>query len=219
LIRLHYHPGNASMAPHILLRELGVPFELVLVDRAHDEHKSPAYLALNPNGLIPVLQDGGVVLYETAAILLHLADTHPQARLVPALATAERSDFYKWLIWLTNTLQATLIAYFYPERWVHEGNEEGSRQVMTQAQARIQPMLEQLDAQMASHGGPWLLGTAYSAADPLAFMLGRWTRGFTGPACPPARTLPHLGHYLQRMLNRPAVQEAIAAEQLPQPWV
>ena len=219
MIRLHYHPGNASMAPHILLRELGMPFELVLVDRAHDAHKSPGYLALNPNGLIPVMQDAGLVLYETAAILLHLADNHPQAGLVPALATAERADFYKWLIWLTNTLQATLIAYFYPERWVSEGNEEGSRQVMAQAQVRIQPMLKQLDEQLASHGGPWLLGKGYSAADPFAFMLCRWTRGFTGPTCPPAREFAHLGPYLKRMLERPAVQQVIAVEKLPPPWV
>ena len=76
-------------------------------------------------------------------------------------------------------------------------------------------MLDQLDAQLASHGAEWLLGERFSAADPLAFMLCRWTRGFTRPA----RSLPHLGTYLQRMLARPAVQRAIATEKLPQPWV
>lgn len=65
--QLHYHPSNASMAPHLVLEELAVPFELVLVDRANHAHKSPAYLALNPNGLIPVWVDGDLVLYETAA--------------------------------------------------------------------------------------------------------------------------------------------------------
>ena len=70
------------MTPHILLCELGEYFELVLVDRAGNAHKSPAYLRLNPNGLIPVLEDGDLVLYETAAIVLHLADTHPQAALI-----------------------------------------------------------------------------------------------------------------------------------------
>lgn len=219
MIRLHYYPGNASMTPHILLCELGEQFELVLVDRTKDAHKSPEYLRLNPNGRIPVLQDGALTLYETAAIVLHLADTHPQAELIPPLASAERAHFYKWLIWLTNTLQAALIAYFYPERWVDEGNDEGATQVKVHAQARIGPMLEQLDQLLASHGGPWMLGERFSAIDPFTFMLCRWTRGFSGSASPPARSFPQLGPYLQRMLERPAVQRVLAAERLPQPWV
>ena len=215
MIQLHYYPSNASMAPHILLRELGAPFELVRVDRDQGAHKSPAYLKLNPNGLIPVLVDGELVLYETAAILLHLADTHAEAGLAPALATPERAQFYKWLIWLTNTLQPSLIAYYYPERWVDEGNAAGVAQVKAHAEARIAPLLDQLEAQLGSHQGPWLLGQQYSAADAMAFMLCRWTRGFARPA----RSLPRLGAYLNRMLERPAVRQAIEAEQLPQPWV
>ena len=68
MIRLHYYPGNASFTPHVLLQELGTPFELVLVDREQGAHKAPAYLRLNPNGLIPVLEHDDLVLYETAAI-------------------------------------------------------------------------------------------------------------------------------------------------------
>lgn len=85
MLQLHYFPSNASLTPHMLLEELGVPYELKLVDRAHGAHKAPDYLALNPNGLIPVLveahAEGDLVLYETAAICLHLVDTHPQAGL------------------------------------------------------------------------------------------------------------------------------------------
>ena len=80
MLALHYYPGNASMVPHILLHELKLPFELKLVDRTKGAHKSPDYLKLNPNGLIPVLQDGALVLYETAAICLHLVDTHPRGQ-------------------------------------------------------------------------------------------------------------------------------------------
>jgi glutathione S-transferase len=97
MLKLHYFPGNASMAPHMLLEELGVPYELSLVDRTKQAHKSPAYLELNPNGLIPVLVDGELVLYETAAICLHLVDTHPAAGLAPALGSGDRAHFYKWL--------------------------------------------------------------------------------------------------------------------------
>lgn len=219
MLQLHYYPSTASMAPHILLRELGVHFELVLVDRAADAHKSAAYLRLNPNGLLPVLQDGELVLYETAAILLHLVDTHPQAGLCPPLASPERAQFYKWLMWLTNTLQANLILYFYPHRYVDQGNEAGVAQVRFHTQQRIGSMLEQLDQLLAAHAGPWILGPTYSALDPFVFTLSRWTRGFTGPASQPARDYPHLGPYLRRMLERPAVQQVLAAEQLQQPWI
>ena len=215
MIQLHHYPSTASMAPHIVLRELGVPFELLTVDQPNKAHKSPAYLKLNPNGLIPVLVDGELVLYETAAILLHLADTHPAAGLMPPLGSAARAQAYKWLIWLTNTLQATLIAYFYPERWVAEGNAAGAAEVKAQAEARIAGMLDQLDAQLAASGGPWLLDADYGIADALAFTLCRWTRNFARPA----RSLPHIAPWQQRMLARPAVQQVFAAEALPQPWV
>lgn len=98
-MKLFYFPGNASMAPHFVLEEIGLPFELAFVDRTQEAHKSADYLKLNPNGLIPVLVDGDLVLYETAAICLHLADTHPDKKLAPALGTHERSRFYTWLMW------------------------------------------------------------------------------------------------------------------------
>ncbi len=216
MLHLHYYPSTAAMAPHIVLQELGVPFELVLVDRPADAHKSPDYLKLNPNGLIPVLTDGDLVLYETAAICLYLCDMHPQAQLAPPLGTVERAHFYKWLIWLTNTLQATLITYFYPERSVNPGNAAGAAEVKAQAERKVGAMLDQLDAELAHHGGPWLLGQNYSALDPYAMMLCRWTRGF---ASAPARVRPHLGPYLQAMLVRQAVQRVFATEKLVQPWV
>ncbi len=216
MLQLHYYPSTASMAPHIVLQELGVPFELVLVDRTADAHKAPEYLQLNPNGLIPVLTDGDLVLYESAAICLYLCDTHPQAKLAPALGTAERAHFYKWLMWLTNTLQTTLITYFYPERLVNPGNAAGAAEVKAQAERKVGELLDQLDAELARHGGPWLLGQTYSALDPYTLMLCRWTRGFSSA---PARARPHLGPYLQAMLARPAVQRVFATEKLPQPWV
>src|SRR4051812_4806431 len=108
MYKLYFFPGNANLAPHMLLEELGVEYELVLVDRDKNAQKSPEYLKLNPNGRIPTLLDGEFVLYETAAICLHLVDRHPQAGLAPQVGTVERAEFYKWLIYLTNTLQAEL---------------------------------------------------------------------------------------------------------------
>jgi glutathione S-transferase len=215
MLKLYYHPGNANLAPHMLLEEIGVPYELVLVDRAANAHKTPEYLKLNPNGQIPVLVDGAFVLYESAAICLYLADRFPQAKLAPALQSPERALFYQWLFWCTNTLQAMLMHYFYGERMVHEGDAGAAVQVKSRAEARIGGMLDRLDEQLASHGGEWLLGPQFSAVDPYALMLCRWTRGFARPA----RSLPHLGPYLQRVLARPAVQRAFASEQLAAPLV
>ena len=211
------------MAPHILLRELGVPFNLLLVDRMQNAQKMTAYLKLNPNGLIPVLTDGesgDLILYEAAAICLHLCDTHPASGLAPPVDTAERAHFYKWLMWLTNTLQATLIAYFYPERWVNAGNDSGAAQVKAMAEIKVGVLLDQLDAELAkqaqTHATPWLLGADYSAVDIYTLMLCRWTRNFEST---PARDRTHLGPYLQRILVRPAVVKAFEAEGLAQPWV
>jgi glutathione S-transferase len=214
-MELHYYPSTAAMVPHIVLEELGIPYERVLVDRTQNRHKEPAYLRLNPNGLIPVLTDGDLVLYETAAIVLHLCDTHPDARLAPPVGTPRRAEFYKWLVWLTNTLQATLIVYFYPERWVNEGNAQGAAEVKAKAHEKVVGLLGQLDALVERNGGPWVLGSDYTALDPYVFTLCRWTRNFPQGK---ARERAHLGPFLQRMSERPAVQRVFAAEQLSAPF-
>jgi len=216
VIELHYYPGNASFTPHVLLHEIGTRFELKLVDRAHGAHQQPDYLKLNPNGQIPVLIDGDLVLYETAAICLYLVDKFPASALAPPVGSIERAQFYKWLVWLSNSPQALLKHYFYPDRMLDEGNTAGVAQLKAHAQAQVGGMLQQIDTQLAAHGGPWLLGTDYSAVDPYAFMLCRWTRGFDTR---PAREHPHIAPYLQRLLQRPAVQRAFQAEGLNPPWV
>ena len=113
MIALYYYPGNASLVPHIILREIGVPFELRLVDRSQNAQQSPEYLKLNPSGRIPVLIDDGHVLFETAAIAMHLADKFPAVGLAPAFGTPlplqsgmtltahvilERRSFFDWLL-------------------------------------------------------------------------------------------------------------------------
>ena len=215
MIELHHAPSTAAMAPHILLTEIGVPFELRPVDTAAQAHRTPAYLALNPNGRVPVLVDGDLVLFESAAICLHLTDCHPQAGLAPLPGSNERAHFYKWLVWLTNTLQATLMVFFYPERWLTDGNDAGAAELKTCAEGRTGALLDLLEAELQRHGGPWLLGARYSAVDPYALMLCRWTRHFAHPA----RARPALGAYLQRVLDRPAVRQVFEREGLALPWV
>lgn len=209
--KLYYYPGNANLAPHMLLEELGAEYELVLVDREKNAQQSAEYLKLNPAGRIPVLIDGSLVLYETAAICLHLVDRHPQAELAPALGSNERADFYKWLIYLTNTLQAELMIYFYPERWVDD--DTAAAQVKSHAESRVGAMLDLVETTLAGHGAPYLLGACYSAVDPYLLMLARWTRMMKNPA----RNRRHLGQYLERVAARPAIQRAFAGEGLGAP--
>lgn len=210
MVTLYGMPSTASMAPHILLREIGRPFEMVLLNRATAAHKAPDYLRLNPNGRVPTLVDGDLVLFESAAICLHLADTHPAAGLAPAPGTAERAHFYKWLVFLTNTVQADMLVYFYPER--HAEGVEAQASVKAMAEARLLERFTLLDRELA--GKAWFLGDRYSAVDPYLLMLARWTR-FMGT---PARSLPNLGPYLARVLARPAVQAAFEAEGLGDPF-
>ena len=113
---LHYAPDNASLIVRVVLLELGLLFETRLVDRQNREQRSADYLRLNPNGLIPVLETPDGTIFETAAIILWLADRHEG--LAPALQDRERASFIKWLFWLSNTLHSALRMLFYPEKYI-----------------------------------------------------------------------------------------------------
>jgi glutathione S-transferase len=119
-------------------------------------------------------------------------------------------------MWLTNTLQATLVVYFYPERWVNAGNAAGAAEVRHHAEIRINNLLKQLDNELTRHGGPWFMGQTYTALDAYVFTLCRWTRNFAGA---PARSKRQLGPYLLRMLERPAVQRVLTNEGLSPPFI
>lgn len=114
--RLHYAPDNASLVIRLALDAMGLPFDTVLVDRRQKQHRGAAYRAMNPNGLIPVLETPQGPMFETAAILLWLADTHGQ--LAPPPHDLQRGPFLKWLFFLSNTLHADLRQLFYPKQYI-----------------------------------------------------------------------------------------------------
>ena len=153
------------------------------------------------------------MLYETAAICLHLADTHPHAALAPPLGSAERAHFYKWLTWLSSTLQATLILYFYPERWADDA--AGAAQVKAHAEAAIGRMLDQLETQLASHGGPWLLGASHRAVDPYAADALPLDARLRATRAQPAAPRP----LSRALLERPAVKCVFEQEGLTAPLI
>ncbi len=196
---LHYYPGNASLFPHMLLRELGCPFELNLVDRDHDAQKSPAYLALNPNGKIPVLVSGGRAIYETCAIGLFLADTHPEAELAPLPGSPHRGDYYKWMAHVSSVLQAEFRAWFYPEEFVIDPAQ--APQVKDAVGARLTEAFGRISDQLRDR--PWLL------------MMIRWGRTLPKPA----REIGGLGAYAEQILARPQVAKAFEVEGLAAPFV
>ncbi|WP_421933885.1 glutathione S-transferase family protein [Phenylobacterium sp.] len=209
MYELHYSPGTASLLPHMMLRELGVPFQLRLVDREGGEQAGPAYLKLNPNGRIPVLVADGRALYETAAIALHLADRHPG--LAPAVGAPDRGDYYKWMVHLANTTQAEFRAWFYPHEYIDDPAHEASAKAA--AGKRMMANFGVIAGQL--EGRDWLLPSGFSAADLYLLMMVRWGRTLPHPA----REKPVLAAHAARVLARPAVQETLAVEGLAAPFV
>lgn len=120
LLRLHWSPDSANLVVRVALERLGLGYEGVRIDRARQGQRDPAYLKLNPQGLIPVLEDGPLVLFETGAILAHLADK--TGKLGPGGPQAHdpvaRAAFLKWLFYLSNTVHADLRLGFYAGRYV-----------------------------------------------------------------------------------------------------
>lgn len=214
-MQLYYYPGNANLAAHILLEEAGCEYELVLVDRSRSAQKSAAYLRLNPNGTIPTLVSGSLVLFETAAICLHIADHHPQAKLAPPLGSPERSHLYKWLFFLSNTVQPAYMAFRYPEQQVAldglpTGESSGNdvlEAVRSAAAARAARAFDVIERSLGNEG-PFLLGAEYSVCDAYLYVLAWWARKLP---VPPARS-PRLRACVQAVAARPATQRACAAE-------
>jgi len=211
MYKLYYSPSTASMAPHILLREIGAPFDLALVDRNAGAQRSEAYLRLNPNGRIPTLVDGDLVVYETAATVLHLVDRFPAAGLAPAVGSPERAHFYRWIAHLSCTVQPEMRPYFYPEQ--HVADPAHAADVKRTAERRLAEMFDRIAALLGD--GPFLLGERYSAVDPYLLMLVRWTRGMTRPA----REVPNLARHAERVLAREAVRRTFEVEGLTAPFV
>jgi glutathione S-transferase len=157
---LYYSPSTASLVVHWLLIELGIPHALHKLDFDKREQKSPEYLAINPAGVVPALALDGDVLTEAAAIVLHLADRHPEAGLAPAVGTPGRGQYYKWMFFMANTLQPAYRAWFYPTEPAGEANVEA---VQAAARAKIEAAWQQVDEHLRANG-PWLLGAQRSAA-------------------------------------------------------
>jgi glutathione S-transferase len=203
---LHYSPGSASLVVHWLLIDLGAKHEVRRVDLAGGEHKQPAYLALNPAGVVPTLQIDGVPVTEAAALVLHLADAHPGAGLAPEPGTIERARLYQWTFFLANTVQPAFRRWFYPGEAAGpdaaDANKDGAR-------VAIEAAWDRIDAHLQAQG-PYLLGERVSAADFLLTMLMRWSRNMPRPAT----GWPSLQALATRMKARPSFRRLYEVEEL-----
>lgn len=201
-MRLFVRSGTASMAPHAVLAELDLPYELVRIER-EEAQGSPDYLALNPQGTVPTLVDGDLVLTESAAIVLHLAEQHPESGLLPAPGPG-RSQVVGWLMFLTNTVQPAFLRWFYPERY-------GDGEVKEVATAELARLFDRIDAHL--EGRTWLVGDTRTVADVFLLMLTRWGRNLD----PQAWERPALRAHSERTFALPGVQRMWAEQELPPP--
>ncbi|MCG7519703.1 glutathione S-transferase family protein [Ruegeria sp. Ofav3-42] len=209
--RLHYAPDNASLVIRLVLEEMGLSFETTLVDRRQSAQDGPAYRALNPNGLIPVLETPQGPIFETAAILLWLADTHGQ--MAPAPDSPDRAAFLKWLFFASNTLHADLRVLFYAEKYIDTAQADTLRHGI---RPRLRQHLRVLN-DVARSAPDWLHADQPSVLTYYLACQMRWM------ALYPARAdrswyqladTPYLQTVLMNLESRPATRAAISAEGL-----
>jgi glutathione S-transferase len=190
------------MAPHAALAEIGVDYRLVEISREEAQEGS-GYRKLNPLGVVPTLfeEESGLVLTESAAILLYLADRFPESQLAPV----ERAAYYRWLVFLTNTVQTAMLRFFYPERYGH-GDAVG-----TAAEHDAGEAFEVLDG--ALEGRTWLAGDHRTGADLFLFMVTRWGRRLERPAW----DKPNLRRHFLATLELPGVRRMLGEQRLEIP--
>ncbi|MEM7240507.1 MAG: glutathione S-transferase family protein [Pseudomonadota bacterium] len=212
-LRLYWSPDSANLVIRMTLGSFGLPFEASRLYRHQSMHKAPDYLAKNPQGLIPVLEDGDLVLFETGAILLHLCEK--MGRMGPdgpAMADpGARGAFLKWLFYLSNTPHAELRMAFYTGRYVSDDSAVplvwGGL-----ANRRIQH-LDLIESQLPETGG--LLGPVTVLEIYLAAMI-RWWHLYGGPDHRLTRVekWPRIHALMRSIEERPAIRSAFASEMI-----
>jgi len=202
---LYYSPGACSLAPHILLEEIGLPYALELVSVADGATQSPAFRAVNPKGRVPVLAEGDWVLTEVPAILARIAQQARGGELWP-VAADELGRTLEWFNWLSGTLHAVAFgALWRPRRFLAE--EAGFEALSRHARTNVDAGFAHVEAQL--RGRTWAVGDRRGCVDPYLLVFYRWGNriGVDMRATYPAWTA-----HAEAMCARPAVQAALAQE-------
>lgn len=204
-IALYYSPGACSFAPHVVLNEIGEPFELRKFATAERANYSPDYLAVNPKRRIPALLIDGFVLTENPAILAYLGRRFPGAGLYPSDASVAEARCLELLAWSSNTVHVTYAQIFRPERFVlskrdHPSVEESGKVSYQQCLADIEQRLR--DQRYA-------VGNGFTVVDPFWLVFYRWSvrAGYDMKSRYPAYSA-----YAERLSQRPSVQRALVTE-------
>lgn len=210
-MKLYYAPGACSLAPHIALEETGLAYEGVRVDLAAGQQRSPDYLALNPKGRVPALDDGGFVVTENPAVLRYIARQVPSAELWPT-DPRDEARCAEWLAWSSSTVHP---AYAHIARAERYATDDAARaDVQAKAVETCRALWGEIDARLAR--GPWALGERYSVVDPYLFVFWHWGRG-PRLGYDMAADFPNFTAHARRMAARPAVQRVLADEAIAAP--
>ena len=197
-MKLYYSPGACSLASHITLHELGVPFQAVKVDlEKRTTAAGPLLDVVNPKGYVPVLElDDGAILTEGPVIMQYLADRHPQAGLAPASGMA-RYRLQEWLGFINSEVHKTYSPLFAPD--APEATKAAAR-------AKLGKRLDYVEGTLAKR--PYLAGDAFSVADAYLYTVLGWA-AFVGVDL---GRWPAIKSYHARIAERPAVKAAHQAE-------
>jgi glutathione S-transferase len=208
VMKLYYSPGACSLSPHIVLREAGLPFDLIKVDlKSKKTETGDDFTVINPKGYVPVLELERVAgqsterLTEGPAIVQYLADQVPNKQLAPPSGTLERARLQEWLNFISTELHKNFSPLFSPST-----PEDYKRQL----KEKIVSRLSHVDQTLGRHGKPWLLGEHFSVADDYLFVVTSWARNMGIDI----EGLANVEQYMGRVRERPAVAAALRAEGL-----
>jgi glutathione S-transferase len=201
-MKLYYLPGACPLASHIALEWIGKPYEAVKVSR--EEIKQPPYLAMNPLGAVPVLQDGDLTLTQSAAILEYLAETSPEAKLMPD-TPRQRAEVRRWLGICNADLHRTFANIFGAPGLVKD--EAAQQELAASSSARLASIFKVVDEQLA--GKQWVAGSR-SVVDPYLYTLLRWAEAKNVDIA----HLRNLAAFRERMEADKGVQAALKAQGL-----
>lgn len=209
-LELYFAPGACSFVPHVCLEAVkaaaGQDFEPKLVKLHKGEQKSPEYLAMNPNGQVPVLVVDGKPLNQIVAILDYLDRAFPQAGLLPTEAWA-RAQALSQLAWLNNTVHPTFTRIFRTPDFAE--SEAAQAEVKRIAQARYRECLERIQ-QWTKGANPYWFGAKLAPHDAYAFTLLRWG-GYAGID---PKSLPGYLAYVERVMSAAPVAAALERERV-----
>ena len=203
MLTLYFSPGACSTASHVALEETGAPYEERPTMLAKGEHKTDAYLKINPRAKVPALAVDGKVLTENTAILTYLARRFPEKKLLPS-DPLEEARCISTMAWLSNTVHPSFTHFFKPDKFA-EG-EAAQADVKQTGKATFFENLKEIDTLL--QGRQWMMGDQFTVADAYALVFYGW--GVRAEL--PVKELANYTAWKDRMLARPAVRKVLESE-------